>query len=202
VNGRHRIVAAVMSAALAGCASAPNQANILLRKQQQQQQEQIADLQRKNAALAAQVRVLESRVWATTRELPESRLDRLFTVHGLSFGSLTGGFSADEGAADQMVKVYVAPTDEDGQAIKAAGAFKVELFDLAEQDTRLGTWDFSMEQARADWNGWATLYTYVLDCPWQKRPEHAKLLLRVTFTDGLTGRVFTSDKEITVRVGS
>jgi hypothetical protein len=188
---------AVATLALCGCS--PNQANVQLRKENQQLKDQVVQLQRTNAGLSAEIEVVESRPGATTQELPESRLDQLFTVHGLSFGRLTGGYSSDIDPPDQMVKVYIVPTDDDGQPLKAAGLFKVELFDLAEQNTRLGTWNFSVEQARADWYGYALQYEYVLDCPWQTPPQHAGLLLRVTFTDALTGRQFVSEKQITVR---
>jgi hypothetical protein len=202
VNGssawRRAFVAAVLAAA-AGCASKPSQANILLRKENQQLTGQVTDLKTANAGLTAQIEAIQAQSPATTQELPESRLDLLFTTHGLSFGSLTGGFSPDDGATDQMVKVYIVPTDDDGQPLKAAGAFKIELFDLAEQDTRLGTWNFSTEQARGDWFGHALLYTYEFDCSWQTPPRHADLLLRVTFTDELTGRQFKADRNITVQ---
>jgi hypothetical protein len=201
VNGPARpgalAIVAVAAITLGGCS--PNQANILLRKQNQQLTDQVSQLQRTNAGLSAQLEAIDSRPGATTQELPQSRLDQLFTTHGLSLGRLTGGFSSDITAPDQMVKVYVVPTDDDGEPIKAAGSFKVELFDLAEQNTRLGTWNFTTEQSRADWYGHAFLYTYALDCPWQTPPRHADLLLRVTFTDDLTGRQFIADKQITVR---
>ena len=42
-------------------------------------------------------------------------------------------------------------------------------------------------------------YTYVLTCPWQNKiPRHAGLTVRVTFTDALTGRVFTAEKQVKV----
>jgi hypothetical protein len=187
-------------AAGAGCSSRPNASNIVLRKENQGLTEQVADLQRHNAGLEAQLTAAQA--GKTTPQLPEARLEKLFTVHGLQFGRLTGGYSPDPSRPDEMLKVYVVPTDETGQGIKAAGTFKVELFDLAEPDTHLGEWDFSVEQARADWYDQSfiyTLYTYVLSCPWQTPPRHDKLTMRVTFTDELTGRVFTVDRDVTVK---
>jgi hypothetical protein len=98
-----------------------------------------------------------------------------------------------------MLKIYVVPIDEQGDALKAAGSFEVELFDLAlGANYRIGKWDFDLNAAKADWYGHALLYTYVLSCPWQTVPVHGKLLARVTFTDALTHRVFTVDKEVLV----
>src|SRR5580658_2802070 len=130
---------------LSGCSSAPSQANILLRKENQQLTAQIASLQARDAGLEAQIRVDQSQPGATTPSLPEDRLEQLFTAHGLSLGKYTNG--------DDALRVYAVPIDEQGQPIKAAGTFKVELFDLAEANNRLGTWDFSIQQARDSWLG-------------------------------------------------
>jgi hypothetical protein len=40
------------------------------------------------------------------------------------------------------------------------------------------------------------LYTYVLKCPFEQPPAHETLTIRVTFTDALTGRVFTAQREV------
>jgi outer membrane murein-binding lipoprotein Lpp len=178
---------------MAGCAGKPSAANIELRKDNQDLQQQIDTLHRQNDALSAQVKSLQSTPGYATLPLPT--LQKLYTVHGLSFGRLTGGDDIDpEKPGDEQLKVYVCPTDDDGQPIKAAGAFKVELFDLAKSgDTRIGTWNFSTEQARALWFGRALLYTYVLSCPWQRPPTHADLTVRVTYVDELTHRTFTAE---------
>ena len=98
-----------------------------------------------------------------------------------------------------MLKIYVVPIDGTGDEIKAAGSFRVELFDLALGPTnRIGEWDFDLSAAKADWYG-PLLYSYVLDCPWQTVPRHRNLLARVTFTDALTHRIFIVDRQVTVQ---
>src|SRR5437870_3440573 len=84
-----------------GC-SAPSKANIELRRQNHQQREEIEALKRRHEADAATIRGLESRR-ATIAALPQAQLDKLFTVHGLQFGRLTG-------ADDKEIKVYLVPT--------------------------------------------------------------------------------------------
>jgi outer membrane murein-binding lipoprotein Lpp len=197
--GLATLAASVAAMSACGCSSGPSQANILLRKQNQQLTSQVSDLQTKNAGLEAQINAIQSQPGSTVPQLPESRLDQLFTVHGVEFGKLTGGYSPDPNGPDQMVKVYVVPTDDEGEALKSAGSFSIELFDLAEQDTRLGKWDFPTEKSRQDFYGRMFLYTYEFDCPWQKIPRHSKLHLRVTFTDELTGRVFVAEEDINVK---
>lgn len=178
-----------------GCAR-PSKANIELRKQKQTLEEQIQKLKRDREADAATIRGLESRA-GTLPLLPQDRLARLFTVYGLQFGRLTGGADLDpKQAGDEGLKVYVVPLDETGQPLKAAGSFTVEAFDLADPRAPLiGKWIFPVEQARQNWYGLASLYTYVLTCPWQQKiPTHVELTVKVRFVDELTGRVFEAER--------
>jgi len=193
------LVMAGSVALLAGCYS-PSKANIELRKTNQQLQANIDDLNHRHAADEATLRGLQSGA-STVPTLPPNQLDELFTVGGLKFGSLTGGYHPDpDQYGDTMLKIYVVPTDEDGDKIKSAGSFHVDLFDLAlKSDNRIGSWNFDLQKTRSSWYGGAFLYTYVLDCPWQTPPADPKLMARITFTDALTHRVFSVDKGITVR---
>src|SRR4051812_29784279 len=107
---------------LAGCTGKPNQANIELRKQVQSLNSQIADLQRIHDGDAATINALQSRQGATQPALPQERVEKLFTVHGLSLGRLTGGADSDlDKPGDEGVKIYAVPTDETGDELKAAG---------------------------------------------------------------------------------
>jgi outer membrane murein-binding lipoprotein Lpp len=183
----------------AGC-HGPDQANIALRKQKQQLQAQIDDLNRRHDADEATIRGLQAKA-TTVPVLPEDQIDQLFTAAGLKFGRLTGGYHPDPNVqGDTMLKIYVVPVDMAGDSLKAAGSFNVDLFDLGlKSDNKIGAWDFDLQKAKSDWYGSGLLYTYVLDCPWQKPPAHANLLAHVTFTDALTHRVIAVDKEVTVQ---
>jgi hypothetical protein len=175
--------------------------NIELRKQNQKLSATIDDLQLRHNADEATIRGLQARA-TTVPILPEDELDQLFTTAGLQFGRLTGGYHPDPNSpGDTMLKIYVVPIDGQGDEIKAAGAFHVELFDPALGATnQIGKWDFDLQATRGDWYGHALLYTYVLSCPWQTVPTHEKLQVWVTFTDQLTHRVFTVQREVTVEV--
>ncbi len=193
--GRCAVAAALLAA---GCGS-PSGANIDLRKQNQQLQASVDELtaqhKRDTTALSASEAARPS-----LPTLPPDRLDRLFTVHGLDFGRLTGGDNPDTVIGpDTMLKVYVAPTDGQGTPIKAAGAFTVEAFDLGSPDHPLvGTWQFPLERARGLFVDRFALYTYVLECPWLTTPPHPDLTVRVTFVDELTGRRFVDQTRVTV----
>jgi outer membrane murein-binding lipoprotein Lpp len=200
--GRSIRIAAISSAilpALAGCGS-PSAANIELRKQIQDLQSQIVELQRKDAADQASIHTYQEHA-TTVPSLDQDELNQLFTTASVQFGRLSGGYRPDPNLpGDTMLKIYAVPIDEAGDPIKAAGSFHVELFDLAlKTETRIGQWDFDPPTTRSRWFGQGLLYTYVLDCPWQTPPVHAKLLARVSFTDALTHRVFTFDRDMTVQ---
>ena len=184
---------------ISGCGGSPSKANIELRKQNQQLQSQIDNLNRRHDADQATIRGLQSRA-TTVPVLPEDQIDQLFTTAGLKFSNLTGGYRPDPNIpGDTMLKIYVVPIDQSGDKLKAAGTFHVDLFDLAlPSNNNIGSWDFDLNQTKADWYGSGLLYTYVLDCPWKTPPVHAKLMAHVTFTDALTHAVFSVDKPVIV----
>jgi hypothetical protein len=186
---------------LAGCTT-PDKANILLRKENQELREKVTRLDRTHEADRAIIVSLESSA-TTLPSLPPDRLDELFTVHGLRIGRLSGG--ADLNAAkpgDEGLKIYIVPTDQDGEDLKAAGSFKIEAFDLAQKDHRkIGQWDFDLEQSKKNWFG-PLLYSYVLTCPWQTVPEHSKITVKITFTDALTGRRFQTQRVFDIALPS
>jgi hypothetical protein len=115
---------------------------------------------------------------------------------------MTGGFNENPNqSADTEIKVFVVPIDQDGDPLKAAGTFHVDLFDLALQNNnRIGAWDFDLLAAKQSWYAQLFMYTYILKCPLQIAPAHPHLLLRVTFTDALTQRSFTVDRDVTVQL--
>jgi hypothetical protein len=193
-------LAMVGSLALAAGCYSPSKANIELRKTNQQLETRIDGLDLRHDADEATIRGLQSSA-TTVPVLPQDQLDQLFTVAGLKFGSLTGGYHPDpDQYGDTMLKIYVAPIDEQGDKLKAAGSFHIDLFDLSlKSDNRIGAWDFDLAKTRSLWFGRGLLYTYVLDCPWQTAPVNLKLTARITFTDALTHRVFTVDKDVMVQ---
>ena len=186
-------------AALAGCFGKPNQANIDLRKDLQKLQEQVDTLNQQHRADRAEITALRQST-PTQPSLPSGQLDRLFTTHGLKFGRLTSGYDADRNRpGDEGIKIYVVPTDQDGQPLKAAGSFTIDLFDLAATDApHIGHWTFDVDQAKKNWYGAFLDYTYAFTLPWQQAPTHADLTARVTFTDELTQLSF--DAQTTVKV--
>lgn len=185
------VLSSILFLASSGCAGNPSAANIQLRKDLQKTRDENEDLKREHAADLATIASLKERQTVVTT-LPEDRLAKLFTTHGIVFSKLTASDS-------KLLKVFLTPTDDEGQKLKAAGAIVIEAFDLTKPDQeRIGEWKFDVDQARAKWNGETMLYAYVLECPWAQAPGASNLTIKATFTDELTGRIFTAQKQINV----
>jgi len=191
------LLGAAALAALGGCTT-PSKANIELRKQNQQLHDQLATLQRTHAADQATIAGLQHST-TTLPTLPQQRLEQLFTTHGFSIGRLTGGADLDPARpGDEGLKVYITPTDGQGDSLKAAGSIEISAFDLAKEgNQKIGAWSFPLQDAAKNWYG-SLLSCYVLTCPWQTIPRHDRLTVKIVFTDALTGRRFTQQKVLEV----
>lgn len=187
-------------AIVSGCASKPMQANITLRKEQRSLNDRIDVLNRQHDADAASIAAYQKSN-GSLQTLSQANLDQLFTTHGIKLNRLTGGIETDDAkVGDDALKIYFVPTDEQNQPLKAVGEVTVEAFgDDAKQP--LQQWKFTRQQVKAAWLGDALLYEFVLICPFEKHPSQAKLNVRVTFVDALTGRQFSADKSITIKPG-
>ncbi len=179
---------------LIGCKS-PSKANIELRKQNAELSDQVAELQRQHDADLATMKSLEAGR-NTVETLPAERLDNLFTTTGLSLGKLTGPARVNpaSGGPDSL-RIIATPTDATGQTLKAAGSFTIELFDLALPDNqRIGQWQIPVADAKKQWISTGLINAYVFQLPWQTKPEHDRLTIKVTFGDELTGRKFVAER--------
>ncbi|MGN6504975.1 MAG: hypothetical protein ACTHM6_05370 [Tepidisphaeraceae bacterium] len=182
---------------LNGCTT-PDAANIQLRKQVQSLQDQNQRLQIQHVADQASLKEMQSGTTLPTT-FPASDFGLLFTAHGIRLGRLTGGVDLDPAKpGDEALRVSVIPFDEDHDDFKAAGSISVDAFDLDEPNTRIGHWTFSAAQTRDLWNGHGLMYEYVVTCPWQSKPQHSELTVKVTFVDALTGRAFSEQKVVKI----
>ena len=185
----------ILGVVIAGACSSPDKANITLRKQNGELRSQVEMLQRQHEADAASLRAVEARKGTTVPTLATDQIAQLFTVHGLSFGKLTG----KDPDKSNALKVYVVPTDNTGEPLKAAGSFVVEAFDLAAgKENLVGRWEFPLTDAAKNWFGKGLLYTYVLPLQLERTPEHSELTLRVVFRDALTGREIAAQRAVKI----
>jgi hypothetical protein len=186
-----------------GCGAAPSQVNIELRKELQDLRAQNSQLERQHAADAATIAALQhqSTIGGPVAQLDPAKLDKLFTTAEISLGKLAGGYDADPNTpGDEAIRVQATPKDASGQQLKAAGSFVIEAFDLTGDGRLLGRWNYDVDQSKAAWRGDALLYAYVFTIPLEQRPSTPQITLKVTFTDELTGRQFTAQRSIGLRL--
>ncbi|MFT3786293.1 MAG: hypothetical protein QM770_09015 [Tepidisphaeraceae bacterium] len=182
---------------LAGC-SGPNKGNIDLRKTIQQKDDVIAQKDREITSHVARIKVLEASK-GTLPTLPQDRLDRLFTTTDIHLTRLTLPIDSDPNTpGDEGFKLAFVPVDQTDQEFKTAGSATIELFDLSAKDTRIGTWKFTTAELMPKYFTSVLLSCYVLEFKWQTPPTHAKLLVKVSFTEELTGKTFEGQRELTV----
>ena len=136
--------------------------------------------------------------------LGDKRLDKIFHVKSLEIGSNTAAVNAagKEGAADDAVKVYMLPMDQDGSILKAAGDVKIQLYDLAATpgDNLVGEADWNVDQIGKFWASGFWTYHYSFVCPFKTQPRHSEITVRVEFVDYLTGKHFSSQKVVNVKL--
>ncbi len=128
----------------------------------------------------------------------------VFSVERIELASLSGGTDLNGQPGDDGVVAYVKPIDAAGDVVKAAGAIKVQAFDLGGAEPKLlAECEVSdPDELRKSWYGKFLTNHYTIKCGWSspgsKPPP--RVLLRVTFTDFLTGKVLVTHQEVSVRV--
>jgi hypothetical protein len=193
-------LAIAFSILLVGCAS-PNKANITLRKQNAAQQNQIRVLTRRNDVLTAQITGMQQSA-TTLPTLPLSRLDLLFTAHGLDINRLSAGADLNhDGHGQTGIRFLVSPLDDMGNPIQATGTFTIDAYDLAQpKSPRIGHWVITPLQCKEDWTlGFLRSAYFLLELPYQQIPRHAEITVHVEFSDELTGRIFTAQRVVEVQ---
>lgn len=135
--------------------------------------------------------------------LGSRRMELITHAESIELGDYTAPFNPDGlSKAPNAVKVYLLPKDAQGSIVKAAGALEVKLFDLNAADGKnlIGHCAFAPEQMAKNWySGFmAMTYHYSFVCPWERAPTKGEVLVRVEFTDYLTGKHFTATKTVNI----
>ncbi len=179
--------------ALVGCRG-PDKANIELRKENQALKDQVENQARRHQADQAQIAALQTEKGSAVETLPTTRLAELFTVSGIDINKLTG-FRKDG------LKVYISPTDDAGDIIKAAGSLTIDAFDLSKgSEAHLGHWEFPLQDAAKNWYQSWIVHGYALQTPLQPPELVKEITVRASYTDALTQRTFTNQRVIKTTV--
>lgn len=194
-------VAALWLGAAGGCLG-PTPQEIKLQRELDEARIAAKEKERLLAQRDAQIEALREQI-EKNRPFQDVDIDKLFTVDRIEIVSRSGGEDFDGKVGDDGVVLYVRPVDRDGDVIKAAGSFVVQLFDVnAEEGPRkLGEYRFEDPDTLASlWYGGFLTNHYTLRCPFMpgSEPSGREVLARVTFVDFLTGRVRSASQTLKI----
>ncbi|MBA7581808.1 hypothetical protein ES708_23719 [subsurface metagenome] len=167
--------------------------NLKLQREQRQTAEQLGESQAQNKQLRKQIKVLSELA-------PEVRLENLYNIQKIKITRYTNLYDKDKDGRKEKLLVYIQPSDAQGDVIKAAGAVDVQLWDLnkPEGEALLGKWHVKPEELKDMW--FATVitmnYRLIFDVAEIIDEFEEPLTVKVTFTDYLSGKVFTEQKVI------
>jgi hypothetical protein len=154
-----------------------------LEREAQEYQQAIAKLETESAALRTERddmrRLLaEKGIEYTPETVPAKPFS--FDVTSVGFSFLTCAVNLDRIKGDDGVAAYVHIYDQFDSSMKAAGAFRFDLFDLAVPENQLiESWSFEPEAAAKFWQDLPGCYRFKL--PFTKPVEAKKVMLKVTF---------------------
>jgi hypothetical protein len=188
------VLAGCLLAAAAGCEG-------------NKQAQEIKTLEQERTNLQGQLKQSESEIEQlknqvkTLSELPaDIRLEDLYNLQKIKITRYTNIYDKDNDGKKETLLVYIQPIDEEGDIVKATGAVDVELWDLnkPEGEAKLGSWHVSPDQLKKMW--YATFITINYRLPFDVGDivtgEEKELVVKVTFTDYISGKVFKEQKII------
>jgi hypothetical protein len=137
-------------------------------------------------------------------ELPvNKRAEAIYHLQAVKIGRYTNIYDKDVNSSSPGKKnlvVYIEPIDETGDAIKAAGAVEVQLWDLNKKQSEalLSQWQIEPNEMKKLWfNSFlGGNYRLVFDVSQIVTKVEKPLTVKVNFTDYLSGKTFIEQKEI------
>jgi len=128
---------------------------------------------------------------------------KLYDLQSVRIGRFTNFYDKDKDGRKERLIVYVQPVDSYGDAIKAAGAVEVKLWDLdrPQHEALLGQWQVKTSEMKELWFDTFVGANYRLTFEISESVKGVAaaagpLTVKVAFTDYSTGRIFTEQKTI------
>ena len=192
------ILAGCLLAFAAGCESGGTSRTAMageIEKLSQEKAElnsQIEQLKSESGQLRKQIKVLSG--------LSKDEIEDLYKLQRIKIGGYTNFYDKDKDGKKEMLIVYIQPVDQDGDVIKVAGAMQVQLWDLNSPDANealIAEWDVPPNELRKLWYAaLKTNYRLSFDIADKIDSLEEPVTVKVSFTDYLTGKVFTEQTVI------
>jgi len=156
----------------------------------------VEQVERENEVLKKQIETLSV--------LPSGkRAEGVYKVQTIGIGNYTNIYDEDKDGKKETLIVYVSPTDETGDAVKATGEVNIQLWDLSKSggEAMLGQWTIEPNELKKKWYSsmMSSRYRFTFDVSGVVEDYKAGrpgLTVRVNFVDYLSGRTFSEQKVI------
>lgn len=153
--------------------------------------EQLEQCRMRTEQLKAQVRALSA--------LPEENRENFYAIRSVKITGLSNFYDKDEDGVRETLIVYIKPIDQTGDIIKAAGTVHVQLWNLNTPNDQalLGEWQVQPAELQKLWYDTlvAASYRLTFDAALTAEVRAQPLTVKVTFSDYLTGEIY-SDQQI------
>ena len=167
--------------------------NLQLLREKKQIQNAFGQSQKENEQLKKQI--------TTLSELkPGVRLENLYDLQRIRITKYTNLYDKNKDGKKEKLLVYLRPIDAEGDVIKASGSVDVQLWNLNNKDNEalLRQWHVNPDELKEMW--FATIvtmnYRLTFDVADLIETFEEPLTVKVTFTDYLSGKVFTEQRVI------
>jgi len=170
----------------------------------------VRDLEREKAQFAGQLEQCEVEIEQLKRQiealsaLPGENRENFYALQAVRITRYTSFYDKDEDGRKEKLIVYVQPIDRDGNVFKAAGIVSVQLWNLDKPSDQalLGQWQIQPAELHKLWFDafLSTSYRLIFDAPVTPEALAEPLTVKITFTDYLTGQIFTDQHVIEPRL--
>jgi hypothetical protein len=160
-------------------------------------------LKRENEELKAENKQLKEHLETLAGIDKQVRIEALSTVSSIELANRCGIYEKAKDsneAGKKTLIVYLKTIDDIGDVVKAAGAVKIELWNLNAKpaEALLGSWQVEPMELKKKWSGslLTSYYKLPFDVSSVLSKKEKELTLKVEFTDYLTGNVFKEQRVI------
>ncbi|MFZ0035209.1 MAG: hypothetical protein WAK60_09530 [Sedimentisphaerales bacterium] len=194
------ILVGCLLAGAAGCDDGSKNSKALLKEKINTLGQEKAELKSQVEQSKLEVEQLKKQVQVLYKLPPEVRIKDLYDLQKVRITKYTNLYDKDKDGKKETLIVYIQPVDEEDDIVKASGAVDVELWDLNKKEGQamLGRWQVTPGELKKLW--FATMittnYRLTFDVADKITGGEKELVVKVTFTDYPSGKVFEEQKVI------
>lgn len=187
---------------VAGCESASSRSILELEEERNALRREKRDLARQFEKSKSENKDLKKRKEVLDGLSAEVKRENLYRLQRIKITKYTDFYDKDKDGKKEKLIVYIQPIDEDSDIIKAVGAVDVRLQDPNKNDDQepVAQWRVEPNQLKNLWFAGFASVNYKLTFDVADKIEGLKepLLVKVSFTDYLTGKVLNEEKLIRI----